>query len=188
MTAMTRTDKQTLTRPWQAAVTLSVSAAALASVAFAGFLGGYRINLTPSEPLGLWKIAPLDRPPDIGDLVFVCPPDRADMWEAKARGYLRPGLCPGRVAPLIKSIVAVAGQRVDIAEAVTVDGRVVPASALASKDGRGRSLEPFSGGVVSRGQVFLHSSFAGSFDSRYFGPVPTSGVLGLAREVLTYAP
>jgi type IV secretory pathway protease TraF len=36
--------------------------------------------------------------------------------------------------------------------------------------------------------AFLHSSFTASFDSRYFGPLPTSGILGLAESVLTYAP
>ncbi|MGO6944738.1 conjugal transfer protein TraF, partial [Rhizobium johnstonii] len=27
-----------------------------------GLAGGYRINLTPSEPLGVWRIVPLHRP------------------------------------------------------------------------------------------------------------------------------
>ncbi|MGO7748441.1 conjugal transfer protein TraF, partial [Rhizobium ruizarguesonis] len=26
------------------------------------------------------------------------------------------------------------------------------------------------------------------YDSRYFGPLPVSGILGLAQKVLTYAP
>jgi type IV secretory pathway protease TraF len=42
--------------------------------------------------------------------------------------------------------------------------------------------------MVRAGEVYLHSDFIGSWDSRYFGPVPVSGVLGLAQEVLTYAP
>ncbi|MDX0760458.1 conjugal transfer protein TraF, partial [Sinorhizobium medicae] len=41
---------------------------------------------------------------------------------------------------------------------------------------------------VPANYVFLHSRFAGSYDSRYFGPVPASGILGLAQEVLTYEP
>ena len=188
MTAATRTQPRAIARRRRAAITLSISAGLLALLALIGLLGSYRINLTPSEPLGLWQIVPLDRSPDVGDLVFICLPDGAGMREAKARGYLRSGLCPGRVAPLIKSVIAVAGQRVDIAAEVTIDGRTVPASALARKDGKDRPLTPFPGGVVPRGQVFLYSSFAGSFDSRYFGPVPARGVLGLAREVLTYAP
>ncbi|ULJ74528.1 conjugative transfer signal peptidase TraF [Rhizobium gallicum] len=152
------------------------------------FLGGYRINLTPSEPLGLWRIVPLDRLAAVDDLVFICPPDTAGMREARSRGYLRSGLCRSGVAPLIKTIIAVAGQHVEIGAGVNVDGQVVPASGLALRDGKGRPLSPFPSGVVPRGQVFLHSPFAGSYDSRYFGPIPASGIFGLAREVLTYAP
>ena len=147
-----------------------------------------RINLTPSEPLGIWRIHPLVRPVRVGDLVFVCPPQTADMAEARGRGYLRAGLCPGGYAPLIKAIAATSGQRIDIGRHVHIDGRELPHSSLASKDGKGRILSPFAGGTVPVGQVFIHSSFAGSFDSRYFGPVPASGILGFASEVLTYVP
>ncbi|TCN26944.1 conjugative transfer signal peptidase TraF [Sinorhizobium americanum] len=167
---------------------LSVAAAVIVLIAVAGFLGGYRINQTPSEALGLWRIVPLHRPPGVGDLLFVCPAGKAAMPEARARGYLRSGLCPGRVAPLIKRVVAVAGQHVEIGAEVTIDGRALPSSALAQRDGKGRPLRPFASGVVPDGHVFLHSSFVGSYDSRYFGPLPASGVLGLAQEVLTYAP
>lgn len=150
--------------------------------------GGYRINLTPSEPLGLWRIAKLERAAAVGDLVFVCTPQTAAMQEARHRGYLRSGLCPGGVAPLIKTVIAVAGQRVEVAASVRVDGCDVARSKLADRDGEGRPLTPFGGGIVPAGSVFLHSSFGGSYDSRYFGPVPASGVLGLAQQVLTYAP
>ncbi|MCV9967709.1 conjugative transfer signal peptidase TraF [Pararhizobium sp. BT-229] len=150
--------------------------------------GGYRINLSPSEPLGLWRIVPLTRPIAVNDLVFICPPTTAEMQEARARGYLRSGSCPGGVAPLIKTVVAVAGQHVEIGASVSVEGRVVSSSSLASRDGSDRPLAPFMSGAVPPGYVFLHSSFPGSYDSRYFGPVPASGILGLAQEVLTYAP
>ncbi|MGR9237133.1 conjugative transfer signal peptidase TraF (plasmid) [Rhizobium leguminosarum] len=150
--------------------------------------GGYRINLTPSEPLGLWRIAPLYRPAAVNDLVFICPPDTAEMREARARGYLRSGSCPGGVAPLIKTVIAVAGQHIEIGVSVSVDGRVVSSSSLSLRDGKGRSLTPFPSGIVPPGYVFLHSAFPGSYDSRYFGPVPISGIRGLAQEVLTYVP
>lgn len=150
--------------------------------------GGYRINLTPSEPLGLWRIVPLGRPVAGNDLVFICPPATVEMREARARGYLRSGSCPGGVAPLIKTVIAVAGQHVEIGASVSVEGRVVSSSSLASRDGSDRPLAPSASGTVPPGYVFLHSAFPGSFDSRYFGSVPASGVLGLAQEVLTYAP
>ncbi|OED00550.1 conjugative transfer signal peptidase TraF [Rhizobium sp. YK2] len=161
---------------------------ALLGTTLVAWSGNYRINLTPSEPLGLWRIVKLDRAAAVGDLVFICPPRTPAMQEARSRGYLRSGLCPGGVAPLIKMVMAVAGQRVDIGASVTVDGRPVPFSAIVQRDGEGRPLMPFVGGIVPASCVFLHSAFAGSFDSRYFGPVPAAGILGLAQQVLTYAP
>ncbi|MNR96560.1 Peptidase S26 [compost metagenome] len=160
----------------------------LTAVLAAGFGAGIRINTTPSEPLGLWRIVPTNRPVEIGDLVFVCMPDSTERKEGKSRGYLLWGLCPGGTGPLIKEVVAMAGQDIAIDRNVSIDGVTLDRSLLVQHDGLGRPLRPYLGGIVPAGQVFLHSPFAGSWDSRYFGPVPVSGILGLAREVLTYAP
>jgi conjugative transfer signal peptidase TraF len=157
-------------------------------LALIGYMGGYRLNLTPSEPLGLWRIAPLHRPIRIGDLMFVCPPETAGFAEALKRGYLRRGLCTGGFAPLIKTIVALPGQRLDIGATVAVDGRTIRSSTVRKKDGKGRTLTPFTGGTVPPHHLFLHSSFASSYDSRYFGPLPDAGLLGLAQQVVTFDP
>ncbi len=165
------------------------AAAALVLATIAGGLAGYRVNLTPSEPLGIWRIRSLDRPAAVGDLVFICPPLTPAIREARQRGYLRFGLCPGGYAPLIKTIVATPGQRIHIDRFVTIDSLALPHSALSAKDGHGRAMmKAFADGEVGTGEVFLYAAFVGSFDSRYFGPVPISGILGLAEEVLTYAP
>ncbi|ARS66171.1 conjugative transfer signal peptidase TraF [Sinorhizobium meliloti] len=171
-----------------AAFMLGATALFASAVFAAGFGAGLRVNTTPSESLGLWQIEPLSRSAVVGDLVFVCMPDSAARTEGKARGYLRWGLCPGGTGPLIKQVVAIAGQQVAIGRSVSIDGTVLGNSRLVERDGRGRSLHPYSSGIVPPGRVFLHSSFPGSWDSRYFGPVPASGILGIAREVLTYAP
>lgn len=164
---------------------VAVIKSALAATAFSG---GYRLNLTPSVPLGLWSIEELQRPVSIGDLVILCPPTTAVFAEAWRRGYLRRGLCAGGFAPLIKTVAALPGQRVDITDHVLIDGRPLPASSVRGRDGEGRALLPDPGGVVPPHYLFLHSPFASSYDSRYFGPVPDSGLLGLARPVLTFDP
>nr|WP_010892384.1 conjugative transfer signal peptidase TraF [Agrobacterium tumefaciens]Q44364.2 RecName: Full=Conjugal transfer protein TraF; Flags: Precursor [Agrobacterium tumefaciens]AAC28117.1 traF [Agrobacterium tumefaciens] len=151
-------------------------------------IGGYRLNLTPSEPLGLWRIEALHRPVSIGDLVFFCPPMTAVFDEARRRGYVRRGLCAGGVAPLIKTVAALAAQNVEITDHIVIDGRSLPSSVVRKTDGEGRVLLPDPGGVVPPHHLFLHSSFASSYDSRYFGPVPDSGLLGLARPVFTFDP
>ncbi len=163
------------------------SMAVVTSVA-AGLIGGYRINMTPSEPLGLWRIEKLKRPVAVGDLVFVCPPVTAVFGEARRRGYLRRGLCAGGIAPLIKTVAALPGQHVEITDHVSVDGRSLPASTVRDRDGEGRPLTADPCGLVPPHHLFLHSSFASSYDSRYFGPVPDSGLLGLARPILTFDP
>lgn len=167
---------------------LAGAAVVVSALAATALAGGYRLNLTPSEPLGLWRIEELQRPVDIGDLVFLCPPTTTVFAEAWRRGYLRRGLCPNGFAPLIKTVAALPGQRVDITDHVLVDGRLVPASSVRGRDGEGRMLSPDPGGVVPPHYLFLHSSFASSYDSRYFGPAPDSGLLGLARPVFTFDP
>ncbi len=173
----------------QGAAALVVAACvAVAAVAAFAWLGGFRLNLTPSEPLGLWRIVPLDRHAAVGDLVFICPPAGEASAFGIERGYFRRGLCDGGVAPLIKTVAATAGARVEVDANVAIDGVRLPRSSLSAIDGRGRSLSPWSGGVVPPGHLFLHSTFAGSYDSRYFGPVPEAGLLGLARPVFVFDP
>lgn len=154
----------------------------------AGYGAGLRINWTPSYPLGLWRIAPLNRPIHVGDRIFICPPDTETFRQARARGYLRRGLCPGWLSPLIKTVVALSGQRVEIGRTVTIEGHELPHSTLQPVDGLGRALEPAADGIAPPGMVFLHSPYRGSYDSRYFGPVPAVGVLGLAEPVLSVEP
>lgn len=170
-----------------AAIVVTAGICALSAFAL-GWIGGFRINLTPSEPLGLWRIVPLDRPVAVGDVVFICPPGTATMRVARERGYLRSGLCPAGCAPLIKTVIGVGGQGVEVGVDVRIAGHSVPRSHVSVVDGMGRPLAPFGGGLIPAGYVFVHSDFIGSFDSRYFGPIPASGILGLALEVWTYAP
>lgn len=154
----------------------------------AGYGAGFRINLTPSYPLGLWRIVPLDRAVCLGDRIFICAPPTAMFRQARDRGYLRHGLCPGSFSPLIKTVVALPGQLIDVGPSVIIDGHELPHSAVQPFDGSGRPLAAFTGGIVPAGMLLLHSPYRGSYDSRYFGPVPTTGVLGLTEPVVTFGP
>ena len=60
---------------------------------------------------------------------------------ARARGYLRPGPGAGGVQPLLKPIVAVVGDVVEIGpEAVTVNGQPLPSSSTTASDSLGLEL------------------------------------------------
>ncbi|MHA7778054.1 conjugative transfer signal peptidase TraF [Roseibium sp. M-1] len=163
---------------------------AIGGIAAAGALGGYRINTTPSFPLGLWRIETLPREVRLGDTLFICPPVNAPAIElARERLYLPAGLCDGGMAPLIKTVVALPGQTIAIEGGqVSIDGERLAHSSIQATDGQGRALTPFTGGVVPAGALFVHSDYVASFDSRYFGPIPAGGTLGLAREVFTFQP
>ena len=171
----------------QRVLTISgVGLALLAAFISVGILAGLRINLTSSEPLGLWQVVTPDRPVAVGDLVFICPPSGVFSDFGLARGYFLRGACPSGTAPLIKAVAAIAGAKIAVGANVRIDGVPLPHSRLSSRDGHGRALAPWAGGVVPPGQFFLHSQFRGSYDSRYFGPVPGTGLLGFARPLFTF--
>lgn len=175
-------------RRGRAIVIVPIAVAGLVALACGAWSGGLRVNLTRSYPLGLWRIEPLERPAQAGDLVFICPPDSAAFRMARERGYLGRGLCPGWFSPLIKTVVATKGQTIVIGAEVSVDGQPLPHSDVRPSDTAGRALTPFAGGKIPAGFLFLHSDFAGSYDSRYFGAIPSAGLLGRARPLLTLEP
>ncbi|MDQ0138124.1 conjugative transfer signal peptidase TraF [Neorhizobium galegae] len=124
----------------------------MSAVAAAAFTRGYRLNLTPSAPLGVWRIEELQRPIAVGDLVFICPPATGSFEAARRRGYVRRGLCPSGFAPLIKTVAALPGQRIEIGATVIVDGRPLPSSIVRQSDGEGRPITPFKTGIVGSEQ------------------------------------
>lgn len=160
----------------------------LAGIAAPLHVAGYRWNETASLPPGLWRLT--DAP--LGDLrgriVFFCPPNTPVMHEARDRGYLNDGPCPGRLEPLFKPIVAVAGDRVTIgAEGVRVNGAaLLHNSAPAAADGVGRELPQIPAGdyTVAEGEAWAVSGYTAlSFDSRYFGPIQIDSIDGEALPV-----
>jgi conjugative transfer signal peptidase TraF len=177
-----------MTRRRRATIILGIGLTTVLGLFAAGHMGGLRLNLTPSYALGIWRIVGLDREVAIGDLVIVCPPQTGAFAIALEHGYVRPGLCPGWISPLIKTVVATPGQQFEIASAITIDGTPLAGSDVRETDAEGRALLPFSGGTVPPGHLFLHSEYAGSYDSRYFGPIPAAGLLGLAHPVFTIEP
>lgn len=168
------------------AVAILLSLAILPALTCVASLAGLRVNLTPSYPIGLWRVEPLARDVAVGDRIFICPPQTAAFERARERRYLGHGLCPGWFSPLIKTVVAVASQHVVIDGSIAVDGVQLSHSSVRHVDGEGRALTAASSGVVPFGQLFVFSEFAGSYDSRYFGSIPAGGVLGLAHPLLVF--
>ena len=135
-------------------------------------------NTTASAPLGLYALRPA-RGLSPGDLVAVRPPAPLARVLA-ASGYLPLGV------PLLKTIVALSPSIVCRRGAkVSVDGRA--AAVARARDRFGRPLPAWSGcRRLAAGSVFLLNAEPNSLDSRYFGPLPTAGVMGRAAPLWTW--
>lgn len=140
-----------------------------------------RIVYNPSDsvPPGWYRV----RPPDslqVGSIVLTrLPADAAAL--AAQRGYL-----PEHI-PLLKRVGAMSPQQVCIEQHIVhIDG--VAVAGVRASDGRGR---PLSAWLQCRrlhdGELFLLSATnPTSFDSRYFGPVAVSAVIGSAQPLWTW--
>ncbi|CAG4892894.1 S26 family signal peptidase [Paraburkholderia gardini] len=162
----------------------AVGFAALAWASWMSPLPRLTYNPTDSVAVGWYRIEPLDhrasslpRLLSVGSIVLVpLPAEAAEL--AAQRGYL-----PTRV-PLLKRVGAVSPQKVCIASSIVrIDG--VPSAAVLRADRLGRPL-PFWQQCrrLEPGELFLLSATnPASFDSRYFGPVSASTVIGVAHPV-----
>ena len=168
-------------------VLAGLSACGLAALAWASFVHPLpRLTYNPSDSVavGWYRIDPLDRrtsspprPLSVGSIVLVPLPAEAAALAAQ-RSYL-----PTRI-PLLKRVGAVAPQSVCVFDAlVWIDG--VPVAAVLPTDRLGRPLPSWRQCRQLRpGELFLLSvTNPASFDSRYFGPVSASAVIGVAHPV-----
>lgn len=148
---------------------------------------GLRINATPSLPRGLWLVVGDPGTVRLGDVVTFCPPLVPALAEARERGYVAQGSCAGEFEPMMKPVVALAGDTVAVSSAgVTVNGQSLVRSEPLSRDGAGRPLPQAVGGTVATGQIWVVSSHnERSFDSRYFGPIPQTQLTAILRPLWT---
>ncbi|MFN1165619.1 S26 family signal peptidase [Pseudomonas aeruginosa] len=168
-------------------VVAGIAAVGLAVLAWAAFVQPLpRLIYNPSDSVavGWYRVQPLDhraaalpRPLSVGSIVLTRLPAEAGVLAAQ-RGYL-----PAHI-PLLKRVGAIAPQHVCIvAGQVRIDG--VPAAAALPADRLGRPLPSWQHcRPLAEGELFLLSvTNPASFDSRYFGPVSASAVIGIAHPV-----
>jgi conjugative transfer signal peptidase TraF len=143
---------------------------------------GLRINASSSLPMGIYIEA------DESDVIEFCPPEPWGRFAAE-RGYRSRGVCRDGASPLLKPVVARAGDMVELSPAgIRVNDCLIPNTAPRPADSKSRTLTPYSFGThrVEAGTVWLASSYSDrSFDSRYMGPIPTSAIRARLRPLVT---
>lgn len=168
-------------------VVATLAAIGFAALAWASFVSPLpRLTYNPSDSVavGWYRVDPLDHqagslpsPLSVNNIVLVPLPAVAGALAAQ-RGYL-----PTRV-PLLKRVGAIAPQEVCIAGGIVrIDG--VPSAAVLRTDRLGRPLPSWQQcRRLAPGELFLLSvTNPASFDSRYFGPVAASTVIGVAHPI-----
>jgi conjugative transfer signal peptidase TraF len=131
-----------------------------------------------SVPIGLYRVQPATALA-VTELVAIQPPDLLAAF-LDLNGYLPIGVL------MLKRVLALPGQTVcRTGLTVTVDG--INMGQARERDGRGRPLPAWLGcSVIADGDVFVMNwQSADSLDSRYFGPLPASAVIGRAVPVWT---
>ncbi len=115
----------------------------------------------------------------VTELVAIQPPDLLAAFLDR-NGYLPSGV------PMLKRVLALPGQTVcRHGLTIAVDG--IDVGEAHERDGRGRPLPAWNGcRVIDDGDIFvINWQSSDSLDSRYFGPLPASAVIGRAVPVWT---
>ncbi len=161
------------------ALLTSLGIAALAWPSLHTSLARIVYNPSDSVPPGWYRIDPPESL-HVGSFVLVqLPADTAAL--AAQRGYL-----PEHI-PLLKRIGAKSPQQVCIEKRIVrIDD--IPVAGVHATDGRGRPLSAWQQcRQLHGGELFLLSATnPASFDSRYFGPVAVSAVIGSAQPLWTW--
>ena len=146
---------------------------------------GFYRNLTSSLPEGLYQIVQ----PGQSNIIVFCPTGFASAFSIE-RGYRLDGKCPDGHAPLLKPIVAQAGDTVKVQPTgIFVNGTRLAKSQQYTIDSLHRPLPRYPAGTytVQPGTVWVISSYSStSFDSRYYGPINLSEVVHYVRPYATY--
>ena len=155
---------------------------AIAACLAAG-LCGVRVNTSSSLPLGLYM-----RTDDTAaSLVEFCPAEPFASISRERRYRITGFSCSDHAVPLLKPVVARAGDIVEVSPAgIAVNGRLLPNTSPLHADAANRPLIawPIGRYAVGPGTVWVASTYSrASYDSRYIGPVEERSIRGRLRPL-----
>jgi conjugative transfer signal peptidase TraF len=136
-------------------------------------------NPSASVPIGWYRIGP-PGPLHVGSIVLANLPVRAAVLAAQ-RNYLPLGI------PLLKPVAARSPQRVCTQDhRVRIDGVAVATALTVDRHGRSLPVWQHCRPLLDDELFLLSTTNPASFDSRYFGPVSVSAVIGSAQPIWTW--
>lgn len=158
------------------AILTGVALAALAWSAFSSLPPRLVYNASDSVPVGWYRIRHAYSL-TVGNIVLArLPVQWAEL--AERRGYL-----PARV-PILKRIGAIAAQHVCVqGRIVHVDGAIVAKALVEDRLARPMPSWEACRRLASDELLLLSTDNPASFDSRYFGPISSSAVVGVAEPI-----
>lgn len=147
----------------------------------------FRINLTDSIPVGLYRITSMENLKN--SFVIFCPDERPAFKQALDRGYISSGLCPGGYGYLMKKVVATKGDMVSVtAKGVYVNKTLIPFSKPKLNDENNNTLPQwrvFSYQLEKDEFLTMTNQSEWSFDSRYYGIVHKEQIKGIMKPMWT---
>ena len=180
---------------WKRLLPVAVTGAIVAAAVTAWDNGDWRLNSSPSEPMGIWSVTPITPGTRlrVGDVVTLCPPlsSRYHYGWLEDKTHAANACADGR-APFLKTIVAGPGDMIrETGQGVAINGHPLPDSRplpFTTSKPQVR-LPQWRGGVTLKaGEYWAYG--AGdprfSFDSRYWGPFRQAQVRGVAHPIAVW--
>jgi conjugative transfer signal peptidase TraF len=146
-----------------------------------------RINTSHSMPIGFYR--EIDKQVVRGDLVEVCLPQTLART-GLVRGYIAGGGCSSGSEPVVKEIVAVAGDEVILQkDAMIINGKPLSNSKTLALDEKGRAIpavarKPY---ILQQNEVWLYGyNDIRSWDSRYYGAIDKHHIVSVLKSELVF--
>lgn len=146
---------------------------------------GFRVNLTESIPIGLYRI--ISPEPLKNAYVIFCPDNRQSFRLGKNRGYIDSGVDCGGYGYLMKKVVAVSGDILSVTpDGVFVNQTLISFSKPKLADGMNRTLPRWrilDYPLKEDEMMTMTNQSEWSFDGRYYGLVHKEQIKGMITPV-----
>lgn len=144
------------------------------------FNKNYVINVTPSLPIGIYKLEKIDNKINKGDIILFTAKENVRKFMLD-RGYISK-----RIKSFIKRVEGVEGDKISISNSLEINNKKIKDS-LPDKDSFGRDLFKKNGEyLLKKDEYFLVGDKKNSFDSSYMGIIKRNQIKYKAKIILEW--